>query len=126
MKQSINALRGLRYKLRMMGIPISGISYIYGDNMSVVSNTSRPESVLRKKSNSVYYHSVHESVAMGESLVRHIPGAETNLVMALQTTNIIQISETTHQELQQLTNIFKNVVHSQCPPHSKSNGKILT
>ena len=33
MKQGINALRGLRYKLRMLGIPISGPSYIYGDNM---------------------------------------------------------------------------------------------
>ena len=43
------------------------------DNMTVVHNASRPESILRKKSNSVCYHGVHESVAMGESLVRHIP-----------------------------------------------------
>ena len=35
MKQGMEALRGLRYKLRMMGVPISGPSYIYGDNMSV-------------------------------------------------------------------------------------------
>ena len=60
----------------MMGIPISGPSYIYGDNMSVIHNSSRPESVLRKKSNSVCYHAVHESVAMGESLVGHIPSKE--------------------------------------------------
>ena len=33
MKQGIDALDGLRYKLRMMGIPISGPSYIYGDNI---------------------------------------------------------------------------------------------
>ena len=69
MKQGIDALRDLRYKLRMMGIPIFGPSYIYGDNMSVVHNTSRPESVLRNKSNSVCYHALHESVAIGESLV---------------------------------------------------------
>ena len=50
MKQGIEALRGLRYKLRMMGIPISGPLYIHKDNMSVVHNTSRPESVLRNKS----------------------------------------------------------------------------
>ena len=30
----------------------------------------------RKKSNSVCYHAVHESVAMGESLVGHIPCIE--------------------------------------------------
>ena len=57
----------------MMGIPISCPSCIYGDDMSVVHNTSRPESVLRKKSNSVCYHAVHEAVVMGESLVGHIP-----------------------------------------------------
>ena len=45
MKQSIDALRGLRYKMRMMGTSISGLSYIYGENMSVVHNTSRSESV---------------------------------------------------------------------------------
>ena len=57
----------------MMGNPISGPSYINGDNVSVVHKASRPESVLRKKSNSVCYHTVCESVAMGESLVGHIP-----------------------------------------------------
>ena len=75
-KQGIDELRGLRYKLRMMGIPISSPLYIYGDNMSVVCNTSRPESVVRKKSNSVCYHTVHESVAMSESLVGHIPSKD--------------------------------------------------
>ena len=76
MKQGIDALRGLRYKLRIIGIPIFGPSYIYGDNMSVIHSSSRPESVLRKKSNSIRYHTVHESVAMGESLVGHIPSKE--------------------------------------------------
>ena len=64
MKQGIDALQGLRYKLRMMGIPVFNPSYIYGDNMSVAHYTFRPESVLRKKSNSVCHHAVHESVAM--------------------------------------------------------------
>ena len=76
MKQGIDALRGLRYKLWIMGILISSPSYIYGDNMSVVHYTSRPESVLRKKSYSVCYCTVCESVAMGESLVGHIPSKE--------------------------------------------------
>ena len=51
MKQGIDALGGLRYKLRMMGISISVPSYIYGGNMSMVNNTSRLEPILRKKSN---------------------------------------------------------------------------
>ena len=65
MMQGLDALRDLRYMLIIMSIPISGLSYIYGDNMSVEHNTSKPESVLRKKSNSVCYHAVHESVAIG-------------------------------------------------------------
>ena len=62
--------------LRMMGLPISGPFYIYGDNMSVIHNSSRPGSVLRKKSNSICFHAAHESVATGESLVQDIPNKE--------------------------------------------------
>ena len=72
MKIGMESLRGLRYKLRMMGVGISGPSYIYGDNMSVIHNTQRPESMLKKKSNSICYHAVRESVAMKESLTAHI------------------------------------------------------
>ena len=75
MKTGIDTLRGLRYKLRMMGVPISGPMYIYGDNMSVVNNASKPESTLKKKSNSICYHAIRESVAMDESRVTHIPTA---------------------------------------------------
>jgi hypothetical protein len=72
MKQGMEALRGLRYKLRMMGVAISGPSYIYGDNMLVIPNTQCPESVLKKKSNSICYHAMREAVAMGECVTGHI------------------------------------------------------
>jgi hypothetical protein len=49
-KLGIERCRGLRYKLRMMGVPISGPNYVFCDNMSVVHNTQRPESTLKKKS----------------------------------------------------------------------------
>jgi hypothetical protein len=58
--------RGLYYKFMMMGVTIDGPTYVYGDNMSVVHNTQRPESVLMKKSNTICYHAVRESAAMGE------------------------------------------------------------
>ena len=57
----------------MMGVPLSGPFYIYGDNMSVIHNTQRPESTLKKKNNSIYYHALREDVAMGECLTTHIP-----------------------------------------------------
>ena len=76
MKNGMESLRGLRYKLQMMGVPLTGPSFIYGDNMSVIHNTQRPESMLKKKSNSICYHAIRESVAMGESLTAHIPTEE--------------------------------------------------
>ncbi len=66
MKHGIETLRGLRYKIRMMGIPLSGPTYVYGDNKSQVTNSSRPELTLKKKCNSICYHAISESVAMGE------------------------------------------------------------
>ncbi len=72
MKHSIETLRGLRYKLRMIGVPLTGPSFIYGDNKSQVTNASRPELTLKKKCNLICYHAIRESVAMGKSLITHI------------------------------------------------------
>ena len=72
MKHGIEMLRGLRYKLRMMGVPLTGPAYIYGDNKSQVTNSSRPESTLKKKCNLICYHAIRESVAMGETLIGHL------------------------------------------------------
>ena len=72
MKVAMEASRALRYKLRMMGVPVDGPTHAHGDNMSVIHNTQRPESVLRKKSNSVCYHAVREAVAMEEMRTTHM------------------------------------------------------
>ena len=72
MKHGTEKLWGLIYKIRMMGIPLSGPSYVYGDNKSAITNSTRPESTLKKKSNSICYHAIRESVVMGESLLTHV------------------------------------------------------
>ena len=66
MKQCCEYIRGLRYKLRMMGIPVNGPAYIFGDNQSVLANTGIPDSVLKKKSQSIAYHFVREGAARDE------------------------------------------------------------
>jgi hypothetical protein len=76
MKNGIKNTRGLRYKLRMMGVTIDGPTDVYGDNMSVMHNTQRPESVLKKKSNEICYHAMRESAAMGESIIGHKPSVK--------------------------------------------------
>lgn len=54
----------------MMGVPLEDPAFVKGDNLSVIKNSSIPESVLKKKSNSVAYHYVRERVAMGIIEVR--------------------------------------------------------
>ena len=66
MKQAVEYVRGLRYKLRMMGIPCDEPAYVYGDNMSVLNNTTVPASTLKKKMNSLSYHFVREGCARDE------------------------------------------------------------
>ena len=85
MKHGMEMLCGLRCKLRMMGIQIDGPSCICGDNMSVIHNTQRPESTLKKKSNQICYHAVRESVAMGESLTGHISSKDNPADLATKT-----------------------------------------
>ena len=66
MKQCCEYLRGLRYILRMIGIPCDGPSHIYGDNQSVLADTMMPDSTLKKKSQSIAYHLVCEGSDHGE------------------------------------------------------------
>jgi hypothetical protein len=65
----------------MMGIPLSGPTYVYGGNESQVTNSSRPESTLKKKCNSICYHAIRESVAMGETLLMHIRTEESSRLL---------------------------------------------
>jgi hypothetical protein len=69
LKTAVDIIKGMRYKLRMMGIPLDGPTHVRVDNMSVVKNTTIPESVLKKKSNSIAYHYTRESVAAGSILI---------------------------------------------------------
>ena len=66
MKQGCGYVQGIRYKLRMMGIPVDQPTCIHADNKSVLVNSSDPESNLKKKSNSVACHLVREGTARDE------------------------------------------------------------
>ena len=63
LKQCCEYIIGLRYKLRMMGIPCVGPAYIEGDNQSVLANTTIPDSKLKKKNQSICCHVVREGSA---------------------------------------------------------------
>jgi hypothetical protein len=75
MKIATEMIEGLRYRLRMLGIPIAGCTNTFCDNESVVKNVTDPSSTLNKKHNALAYHKVRESVAAGEQQVAFEPGA---------------------------------------------------
>ena len=66
MKQCCEYLWGIHYKLRMMGIPCKGPTYISGDNQYVLVNTTIPDSTLKKKSQKITYHFIREGSARYE------------------------------------------------------------
>ena len=63
----------LRYTLRMLGVPIVH-SYMFGDNKSVVLNSTVPHSQLNKRHNALAYHRVREAIAAGILQFFHIDG----------------------------------------------------
>ena len=56
MKLCYKYLCRLCYKLRMMGIPCEFPSYVYGNNQSVLANSTMLFLQLKKKSSSVAYY----------------------------------------------------------------------
>jgi hypothetical protein len=63
-----------RYMLRMLGVPLSGPAYMFGDNLAVVSSSTIPEHTLKKRHNALAYHRVREAVAAGIINYLHIEG----------------------------------------------------
>ena len=63
------------YHLRMIGTNVILPAIMFGDNMSVVLNTSTPSSALKKKHNAIAYHKVREAIAGG--IIRYYHVAST-------------------------------------------------
>lgn len=67
-------VKALRYKLRMLGVPLVGPALIFGDNQSVVNGASIPECKIQKKHLGICYHAVREASAAGVWKVGFIRG----------------------------------------------------
>ena len=46
-----------------MGIKVDELAFVFGDNKSVLCNTTEPAFTLKKKSNFIAYHFIQEGVA---------------------------------------------------------------
>ena len=74
MKNAVELIAALRYKLCMLRSPINGTTNTFYNNKAVHKNASTPESQLRKKHHSILYHMRWEAVADGAG---SIPKEET-------------------------------------------------
>jgi hypothetical protein len=78
LKNAVELIVSLRYKLRIFGVPIDGPTNIFCDNEAVYKNTTLPDSTLKKKHHSIAYHRCREAVAAGTARVAK-EGTHTNL-----------------------------------------------
>ena len=63
MKQVADYIQGFRYKLTMFGITVEELAYMYRENQSVLAGSTRPESTLTKKAQSIAFHFIREGYA---------------------------------------------------------------
>ena len=66
MKNSVDMIKVLQYKLRMFGVPIDGSTEIFCDNEALYKNASTPKSRIRKNHHSILYHMSREAMGSGE------------------------------------------------------------
>ena len=64
----------LRTTLRYLGVPVRQVSYMFGDNQSVVTSSTVPQSALSKRHNALAYHRVREAIAAKILCFCHIEG----------------------------------------------------
>ena len=64
-KNSVELIEALRYKLRMFVVPTDRPTKSFCDNEAMTKNCSNPTLMLRKKNHSISYHRNHEAVAAG-------------------------------------------------------------
>ena len=55
----------IRYTLKSMGVPIETPVWMIGDNQSVITSSTIPSSVLKKRHNFLSYHRVRSAIAHG-------------------------------------------------------------
>ena len=60
---AVDAAVELRYKLRMLGVPVKGSTLLFGDNESMVNQVTKPHSTLKKRHLANCYHRCREAVA---------------------------------------------------------------
>jgi hypothetical protein len=69
---AVEMIISMRHFLFMLGINVEPSSFLVGDNMAVVLNTTIPSSALKKEHQACNYHKIRESIAAGFIRYGHI------------------------------------------------------
>ncbi len=87
-KVAVELLIEWRHKLRMLGLQLEEQSWMVGDNMSVVINTTLPSSSLKKKHLACNCHRIREAIAGHFVIFGHIDSDENVADLCTKPLNI--------------------------------------
>ena len=73
---AVDQIVEIRYQLRMLGIPLTGPAFLFGDNLSVINSSTIPSASLKKRHNLLSYHRVREAQASGIVNCIHMNGVD--------------------------------------------------
>jgi hypothetical protein len=73
-RQTCKQITALRYRLHMMGVSLDGLTWLFGDNASVINSSSIPHSTLNKHHNTLSHHCVNEYIAAMVLKFIHLDG----------------------------------------------------
>jgi hypothetical protein len=65
----------IRLLLRYLGVPINDVSYVFGDNKSMIDSATMIHSKLHKRHTALSYHRVREAIASKYVAFFHIDGS---------------------------------------------------
>ena len=73
-RTAVDQIIANRITLRYLGVPVKGSSLLFGDNESVVTNSTVPHSKLGRRHTALAYHRTREAIAAGILRYHHIDG----------------------------------------------------
>jgi hypothetical protein len=82
-----------------MGFPLIGPTSVLCDNQSVMTNVSRPESMLSKKHSSIAYHCIREAQAAFTLHVGHVHSEDNYTDMLTKCLNGVKLHHLASQIL---------------------------
>jgi hypothetical protein len=74
-RTAVQLAKANRLFLRYLGVPIEEKEFMFGDNKSVVTSSTIPQSALSKRHHALAYHTVRAAIAEGWLDFHHHPGS---------------------------------------------------